>query len=529
MNIFEIIKNGYSVAYKYGLDDIAKEVGGGKDRVDFEVLCAQKIVAAMAEREADVPITVDICGKEELVLVGKTNEAESAEFLESLAYNEYGFALIGKRLVVTGWNDTTTDRAVTEFIRLITEGEDAPERCVFAADEWYADFPEPALKIGGTNDQNWGHLLAYYPDATLDDFIAYREKLESEGFVLYDENDIEGNLFATYTSKAGKIHTYFIPVECAIRVVTCRDGGYMLPSLEPIPTEKKSDCYMTQLGMAYKEGNFGSGYFLTLEDGSFIVVDGGGDKANDCEKFYRIMKRHTREEGGRIRIAAWILTHMHWDHTANFVRFCREHADEIDLEAMYYNNASRACVYNAYDPPLPHVHFNEVLELFPDMKKYIIHTGMKFYIRNVPVDVFYTQDDHFPEIVHYYNDTSAVVRLGIAGQTVMFLGDARYAASKVICERYTKALKSDIVQVSHHGFDGCTTGVYDRIDPTVCFWPTSKSHYKVMASGSMHELYFVDTRLHYEMRVHTHLCADPTKTIKLPFAEGDEIVEEAET
>jgi glyoxylase-like metal-dependent hydrolase (beta-lactamase superfamily II) len=526
MNIFELIKSGYSIAYRYGLDDVAKEVGGPKDRVDFEVLCAQKIVAAMAEREVEAPIDVDICGKEELVLVGKTNEKETAEFLGGLAYNEYGYALIGKRLVVTGWNDTTTELAVDEVIRHITEGADVPERCVCAFDGWYVDFPEPALKVGYINDQNAGHLLAYYPDATLADFLAYRQKLEGEGFVLYDENDIEGNVSATYTSKKGKIHTYFVPVECAIRVVTCLDGGYNLPSLEPIPTEKKSDCYMTQLGMAYKEGNFGSGYFLTLEDGSFIVVDGGGDKAEDYEKFYRAMKRLTREADGKIRVAAWILTHMHWDHTANFVRFCREHRDEVELEAMYCNVASRACVYNAYDPPLPHVHFNEIPELFPDMKKYIIHTGMKFYIRNVLVDVFYTQDDHFPEIVHYYNDTSAVVRLAIGGQTVTFLGDARYAASKVICERYTKALKSDIVQVSHHGFDGCTTGVYDRIDPTVCFWPTSKSHYKVMASGSMHELYFVDTRLHYEMRVHTHIPADPTQTIKLPYNKGDEIVEE---
>jgi simple sugar transport system substrate-binding protein len=78
----------------------------------------------MAEREGETPITVDICGKEELVLVGKTSEKETAEFLNGLAYNEYGYALIGKRLVVTGWNDTTTELAVDEVIRHITEGAD---------------------------------------------------------------------------------------------------------------------------------------------------------------------------------------------------------------------------------------------------------------------------------------------------------------------------------------------------------------------------------------------------------------------
>ena len=147
--------------------------------------------------------------------------------------------------------------------------------------------------------------------------------------MLYDENDIEGNVSATYTSKKGKIHTYFVPVECAIRVVTCLDGGYNLPSLEPIPTEKKSDCYMTQLGMAYKEGNFGSGYFLTLEDGSFIVVDGGGDKAEDYEKFYAAALKDVEEAKKTREYGLDMVNHPNW-FDASFISWLSY--DSLHLE-----------------------------------------------------------------------------------------------------------------------------------------------------------------------------------------------------
>jgi hypothetical protein len=67
------------------------------------------------------------------------------------------------------------------------------------------------------------------------------------------------------------------------------------------------------------------------------------------------------------------------------------------------------------------------------------------------------------------NDTSLVFRAHIDGQTVMFLGDMHY---NKIAEIYGYKLKSDIVQMAHHGQGGVDQNTYQLIRQDVCLWPT---------------------------------------------------------
>ncbi len=56
-------------------------------------------------------------GKGELeILIGATNREESVEFLSTLKQNDYGYRLIGKKLVIAGHTDENTAAAVDEFI-----------------------------------------------------------------------------------------------------------------------------------------------------------------------------------------------------------------------------------------------------------------------------------------------------------------------------------------------------------------------------------------------------------------------------
>jgi len=50
-------------------------------------------------------------------------------------------------------------------------------------------------------------------------------------------------------------------------------------------------------------------------------------------------------------------------------------------------------------------------------------------------------------------------------------------------------LKSDMVQVAHHGGNGCEWDLYELIDPTVVWWPHALSQYKVMVkkNGSTYQ------------------------------------------
>ena len=77
------------------------------------------------------------------------------------------------------------------------------------------------------------------------------------------------------------------------------------------------------------------------------------------------------------------------------------------------------------------------------------------------------------------NNTSTVLRFHIAGQKIMFLADAETGASNAMTGTYSEGglfsdsyLKSDIMQMAHHGFnDGVKSALVEAIDPDVVLWP----------------------------------------------------------
>ena len=50
------------------------------------------------------------------ILVGKTNRPETAQFLENMKYEDYGFAQIGKKIVIAGHSEEATIRAISAFM-----------------------------------------------------------------------------------------------------------------------------------------------------------------------------------------------------------------------------------------------------------------------------------------------------------------------------------------------------------------------------------------------------------------------------
>ena len=70
------------------------------------------------------------------------------------------------------------------------------------------------------------------------------------------------------------------------------------------------------------------------------------------------------------------------------------------------------------------------------------------------------------------NDTSIVIRMLADGQSVLFLNDLGAIGGRRLLATYGEALKSDIVQMAHHGQGGVNKDVYQAIDATVHLWPT---------------------------------------------------------
>ena len=69
----------------------------------------------------------------------------------------------------------------------------------------------------------------------------------------------------------------------------------------------------------------------------------------------------------------------------------------------------------------------------------------------------------------------------------MFLGDAYFNESAtMVAQMDASALKSDIVQFSHHGYEGGSEGLYKLVNATTVLWPMNIVGYK---SGSFSNVF----------------------------------------
>lgn len=543
----------FTIVYKDGLDN-TKNANDEKDKYDLEVDLARSVRTRMASvtglDESRIKLATDWVkpGTDTSdfleILIGEADRPEYWEFVNSLGYDEYGYAVINNKVVVAGRNLTTTDLAVQVFNAYLgsaATGEKGDRRIIAMGGTryvkkynggWFTDFPAyDGGKIAGTQDLGYKNLQVFISDTNETEFLAYRAKLEKEGYKLAAENEIAGNLFATYTGDKGEIHTYYIPYEKMTHIVTAPKGQYQLPAhftKESVPAYTKiTESKITQMNLNYAAGNFGMCYIITLEDGSFIIYDGGGYNASygDDTRLYELLKEINVRPDGKIVIAAWFLSHEHWDHFTNFQNFISRYGSKVELEYCFLNTPCKSEVYNSNNP-------NYYVESkLPGFKTAIgsptvvkVHTGMKFYIRNAEVEVLFTQEDLYPHRCDFFNESSMITRMTVAGQTVLWFGDTRNYGSAALCNRYPQYVKSDICQVAHHGYDGATLKVYSLIKPDTLLWPTSIANQKSQTSGRADSYYGVDNSIAHNLGVQSIIIAEPTQTITLPYKPGDTIV-----
>ncbi len=537
-------KSKYNIVYSDKLDNRAGS--NDRDRYDYEVLLAMNIRDRISRLTGVNPGLStdwlkpgDDASAEFEILIGLTNRPESAQARERLGAAEWSVSIIGNKIVVTGWSEATTELAVNKFMALldqsVTVGADgnkgisflSSEKLTGANSEWVTDIPEyEGGSFTGCVDANFGHLEYHIADTSPAEFAAYKNKLAAAGYELYFENSAAGNLFATYTGKDQMIHTYYTAYEGAVRIITGKaSGSVSLPNVTEESWEKITDSSITQMTLDYSSGNFGMCYVVTLEDGSFIVFDGGGsDGSKDHIRLYNLLKTLNKRADKKIVIAAWILTHEHWDHFMVFYNFCMKYGKTVQIEQFIVNSPSKIVKYNSSNPGnyLAGGQFDTAASMVGGIKLVKPHTGHIIKIRNVSLEVLFTQEDLFPIKLYTFNNSTMITRMSISGQTIMWLGDTETAASEIICDIYGDYLKSDMVQVSHHGYNGATIEFYRLISPLFAFWPTSANEFASQTSGSGSSGYaMVDYYVAKELGLKEIYCASPDNiSISLPYLAG---------
>lgn len=226
--------------------------------------------------------------------------------------------------------------------------------------------------------------------------------------------------------------------------------------------KNKTGIELTQLSARSNDSMMG--YFIRTSNNKNIVVDGGLQKESET------LKQYIEKYGNKVDY--WFITHPHKDHVGAFIDIVKN--TDIEIKNIYYS-ANNIDWYEKYEPNRA----NEIADFYQTLEndriKAVVRTPQIGDIieikKNLKVEIFELAN---PEITNNaINNSSMVFKMYINDKSILFLGDTGTEESEKLIKQYGSRLKSDIVQVAHHGQRGATKELYKLVNPEICLWPTT--------------------------------------------------------
>ncbi len=233
-------------------------------------------------------------------------------------------------------------------------------------------------------------------------------------------------------------------------------------------------------------------YVIKTENDKLIVIDGGVDgEGKDRPAYMPAALRAIAGvgEGDYFEVEAWFLSHAHKDHMYELSKMLSEYSADSNykINNIYLDFPT----FGSDEYPADNADM-EISQIRENLNKYgeVIGAGANYYdqingafinadavskglsleIDGVRIDVLQTWDK--ADGTSNLNDTSIVLHMTIGEQKVLFLNDLGAIGGRRLLATYGDALKSDIVQMAHHGQGGVNKDVYNAIDAQVHLWPT---------------------------------------------------------
>lgn len=199
-------------------------------------------------------------------------------------------------------------------------------------------------------------------------------------------------------------------------------------------------------------------------NGKLIVIDGGWEA--DADKLSSLIL----QQGGNVD--AWLITHPHEDHVGALCAILNDSVRKIKIDKIYCSLATPDW-YRQVSPTGAGI-ADQLLSAFTKLPVGTVTNnigrGTEINIDDVNIRVLNNRG------VYTYNgvnNSSMVYKIRVSGQSILILGDLAYDGGKDLIKTCTAAeLKSDIVQMAHHGQQGVDQDAYALIAPTTCLWPT---------------------------------------------------------
>ncbi len=217
--------------------------------------------------------------------------------------------------------------------------------------------------------------------------------------------------------------------------------------------------------------NIGS-FILKTREGKIIVIDGG--HTQELPRLIECLKTVSGEEVPTV--TAWLFSHLHGDHYGAYLRLCNEEEwrDKIIVKDMYCNFLGRefcseiSCEAGPGYTPVWDALMSSDKTLGANI--HIVEKGDIIAVDEIEFEVIHVPDIEFGPKMNM-NDSSVVYKMTYdKGQTIMFLGDAEWVCDNDLVANCADKLKSDVVQVGHHGCGNVSKRCYELIDAKAYIW-----------------------------------------------------------
>lgn len=310
---------------------------------------------------------------------------------------------------------------------------------------------------------------------------AYLVALGECGYALWSDNCYDGdNYFVQYRRGEQALYIAFTPVDATLRLIFVK-----VPAVEPLKLEPLGEKIAEPLFTMISLRGGGLSLVIRLEDGGFIVVDGGVKTERDLAELYYYLKSRNLRAGKPV-IHSWWITHCHGDHLQVPMEFIKRYHTEFELRSAVHNFPDLEKIDMSYDDSEMHrtTYIEPYIDIlntyYPNALQYVCHAGEEMRFPGVSVRTLCTHEEHYPQPMAHCNQSSVAWKLTFdGGKTAIVYGDIWPDQGKYLARNLSADyLKCDVMQVIHHGLVGAVLELYEKNDPDICLWATQQNRFE---------------------------------------------------
>lgn len=211
-----------------------------------------------------------------------------------------------------------------------------------------------------------------------------------------------------------------------------------------------------------------------VDKAGLVLIDGGYKNSEEnVSTIYNIIQEYNN------KVDAWIITHFDCDHVGALVSILENHP-EVEINTIYCPDVFDIDLeYLKKDAPWEEETW-EVYQEFCNMNLQNlvkVHIGDEYNdIIGLKMKVLSTYEPWMKdEYTNLFNSGAMIFKLYSKNESMLFCSDANTVKNcNYLIEHYKDDLKSNYLQIAHHGNNNYIDEFYDLVNPQIAFFCSPK-------------------------------------------------------